>query len=106
MSHSLRSDSSLFVYFFVSSIIVTTGGVLGISLFEWTIIVLSLTVVASAEIFNLVLRDIWRSVGNQPDSSADKPVRMATAGVYVTFVGAGLTILLIFGQRLSAIWGS
>lgn len=106
ISHSLRSDSTLFVYFFVSCIIVTAGGVLGISLTEWTIVVLALSVVASAEIFNLVLRAIWRNIGHQLDSDTGKTIRMATAGVYVTILGACVAISLIFGQRLAAIWGS
>ena len=106
ISHSLRSDSTFFVYFFVSCIVVTTGAILGISLTEWTIIVLALTVVASAEIFNLVLRDICRNLGNPLDSGPGKSMRIATAGVYVTILGACVTIALIFGQRLTAIWGS
>jgi len=106
ISHSLRSDSTLYVYFFVSCVIITAGGVLGISLTQWTIVVLALSVVATAEIFNLVLRDIWRSIGHQLDKGTSKTIRMATAGVYVTILGACVAISLIFGQRLAAIWGS
>ena len=100
-SQGLRSDSTFFVHFFVGTVIVAAGFVLGISLLQWTVVVLALTLVLSAEMFNQVLQAIWKTVGHHLSQEGVNAVRMGTAAVFVTLLGAAVTIVLIFGQRLS-----
>ena len=52
LMHGVRGDSVFFVYFFLTSATIAASVVLGISLLQWTVVILALTVVLSAEMFN------------------------------------------------------
>ena len=101
LSQGFRLDSTFYGHFFVSSIVLAAALVLGISLVSWTILILALTVVLSAEMFNQVLKAIWQTLGHQLGEPAQSVLRMGTAAVFVSILGAVLTIGLILGQRLS-----
>ena len=103
-SLSFRADSTLFVHAFLVCIIVAAGSVLQISLLEWTMIILSLSSVVAAEMFNLALWTLTENLTRQLDQAACQGVRMGTAAVFVTIVGATLIVLLIFSSHLSQIF--
>ena len=99
-----RSDSSFFVHFFTGCIVVTAGMVLGIELIQWTILVPTLTVVLAVEMFHSVLKSILLNIEHHFPKPAQKALRMSTAAVFVTNLGAVITIGLIFGSRLVQIF--
>ena len=105
IKQGFRSDSTLFVHFFLASVILTVGLVLGISLLEWTIVVLSVTLVLSAEMFQHVVKAILGSVGHHFDDRTRKALRIGTAAVFVAMTGATLTVGLIFGRQLMILFG-
>jgi len=100
MTFGLRGDSTFFVHFFVGSIVAAAGLVFGLSLIEWTVIVLGLTVVFSAEMFHQVLKAILGDLGRHLGEPARNSLRIGTAAVFVTMIGAAVVISLIFGNRL------
>ncbi|MCH7685579.1 MAG: diacylglycerol kinase [Planctomycetes bacterium] len=99
-----RSDSSFFVHFFTGCIVVTAGMVLGIELIQWTILVPTMTVVLAAEMFHSVLKSILVDIEHHFPKSTRQAIRMSTAAVFVTNLGAVVTIGLIFGNRLLQIF--
>ena len=106
MTHGVRADSSFFVFFFGGSIVVAGGFVLGLSLMQWTVIVLALTMVLSAEMFNQVVKALLHSIGHHFSRPAQKALRIGTAAVFAAMTGAVLCIALIFGQRLMTMFGN
>lgn len=104
LSQGFRLDSTFYGHFFTGSIVLATAGVLGLSLLEWVAVILSLTLVLSAEMFNQVLKAVWSTVGHHFSEPARQALRMGTGAVFVTILGSVLTIGLIFGQRLTAIF--
>jgi undecaprenol kinase len=100
MSHGLRRDSAFFVHFFLSSVVIVGSVVLGISLVQWTIVILALTLVLSAEMFNQVLKSLISSLGRHLDDSARSALRIGTAAVFVAAAGAMIVIALTLGQAL------
>ncbi|VAX42606.1 hypothetical protein MNBD_PLANCTO02-765 [hydrothermal vent metagenome] len=96
----LRADSTLIIHLFSGVIIVTTAVVLGISLIEWTILILSLTAVLAAEISQHILKTIWDQLGHHFEKSLEKTLRLSTAAVFVVITGATLNIGLLFGRHL------
>lgn len=96
----LRADSTLIVHCFMGLLIVTAGFILGISLLEWTIIVMSLASVLAAEISQHILKTIWNRLGHHFEKSLEKTLRLSTAAVFVVIAGAALNIILIFGKHL------
>ncbi len=96
----LRADSTLIVHCFLGLLIVTSGFILGISLIEWTMIIMSLSSVLAAEISQHILKTIWNRLGHHFEKSLEKTLRLSTAAVFVVIAGAALNIILIFGKHL------
>ncbi len=94
----IRGDSAFFVYFFLSSATIAGCVVLGISLIHWTIVILALTLVLSAEMFNQVLKALLTDFGRPRDDSARAALRMAVAAVFVAITGSVIVIGLTLGQ--------
>jgi undecaprenol kinase len=72
--------------------------VLGISLLQWTIVILALTLVLSAEMFNQVLKALLLGFGRPVDDAARAALRIAVAAVFVAITGSVIVIGLILGQ--------
>jgi len=100
----LRGDGAFFVHFFSASIVISAAFLLGISLVEWMILVLSLTFVLSAEMFRQVLKALLERVGHYFDDSARTALRIASAAVVVAITGASAAIGLIFVRALADVF--
>ena len=100
LTEGFRTDSTLFVHFFIATIVMTAALVLGISLIEWGLLIVSFTMVFSAELFHLVVRAVFRNMGHHFSEPIQTARRIATAGVFMTILGAVAIVLLIFTPRL------
>lgn len=98
LTHGVRGDSIFFVYFFLTSATIAASLVLRISLLQWTVVILALTVVLSAEMFNQSVKSLFVSMGRPADESAKAALRIGSAAVFVTIVGSVLTIGMILGK--------
>lgn len=100
-----RSDSAFFVYFFAGCVVVAAAAVLGLTLWEWIAVVLSLTTVLAAELFHQALRLFFQPTEAEPSLSQLKAQRLASAAVFATLLGAGLAVSLVLGRRVWEILG-
>lgn len=98
LMHGVRGDSVFFVYFFLTSATIAASVVLGISLLQWTVVILALTVVLSAEMFNQSVRSLFAALGHPVDDSIRTALRIGRAAVFVTIAGSTVTIGLILGK--------
>lgn len=101
----IRGGSAFFVHFFAFSIVLATGYVLGLALMQWVGIVLCITLVLAAEMFNQALRTLLAEL--RPEhlpTHKSKALGISTAAVMMTVLGGLIAIGLIFAQRLSQIW--
>jgi diacylglycerol kinase len=98
MMQGVRGDSVFFVYFFLSSVTIAASVVLQITLQQWTILILSLTLVLSAEMFHQVVRSLFAGISDPLDESARAALRIAKAAVFVSITGSVIVIFLILGQ--------
>jgi diacylglycerol kinase len=98
LTHGVRGDSIFFVYFFLSSATIAASVVLGLSLLQWTVVILALTVVLSAEMFNQSVKSLFAALGRPDDESTKAALRIGSAAVFVTIAGSILTIGLILGK--------
>jgi diacylglycerol kinase len=101
----IRNDSAFFVYFFLSSATIAACVVLGISLIQWTVVILALTLVLSAEMFNQVLKALLVGVEHPLDDAARAALRMAVAAVFVAITGSVIVIGLILGEAAVEMFG-
>jgi diacylglycerol kinase len=98
LMHGVRGDSIFFVYFFLSSVTIAASVVLGISLLQWTIVILALTVVLSAEMFNQSVKSLFAALGRPADEATRTAFRIGSAAVFVTIAGSVITIGLTLGK--------
>lgn len=105
MTLGFRGDSSFFVHFFITTVVILTAFVLGLSLMQWVALILALTMVLTAEMFQQVLKTILGSLGHHLSHTARRAENIGTAAVFVTFLGAVVTIGLLFTQRLTELFG-
>jgi len=99
LMHGVRGDSIFFVYFFLTSATVAASLVLVISLLQWAVVILALTVVLAAEMFRQSVRSLLVGTGRAEDESARTALRIGSAAVFVTIAGSVLAIALILGQK-------
>jgi diacylglycerol kinase len=98
LMHGVRGDSIFFVYFFLSSLTIAASLVLRISLLQWTIVILALTVVLSAEMFNQSVKSLFAALGRPADDQTRTALRIGSAAVFVTIAGSVITIGLTLGK--------
>ena len=102
ISRGFRIESSMFAYVFGLSITISAAVILGISLIQWTIVILASASVFAAELFNLALRSMNRA--EETDQKYIEAVNISRAAVFVVIVGAVISTCLIFGQRVNELW--
>ncbi|MGH7200889.1 MAG: diacylglycerol kinase [Planctomycetaceae bacterium] len=103
LTQGFRADSTLFVHFFAGSVLLASALVLGLTAVEWTVLILSMTVVLSAEMFHHVIRIITQTIAPDEENAAHvrRALTTGTAAVVVAILGAALVIGLLFGRRLA-----
>ena len=70
--HGVRGDSIFFVYFFLTSATIAASVVLGIASLQWTVVILALTVVLSAEMFNQSVKSLFAALGRPADDKVKR----------------------------------
>jgi len=100
VTDAFRSDSTLFVHFFLATIVTAAALVFGISQMEWALLIVSFTMVFCAEFFHLAMRAIFRNLSHQYRDTVHAARRIATAGVFCAMAGAGGLVLLVFVPRV------
>lgn len=101
---SLRGDGVFYIHFFSATVVIAAGLILGVSLLEWAVIVLSITMVLSAEMFRQVLKALFARVGHYFDDAGRTALRVAAAAVVVTIAGATLAVGLTFARSIFALF--
>lgn len=100
LTEAFRSESTLFVHAFLATIVTAAALVFGISQIEWALLIISFTMVFSAEFFHLAMRAVFRNLGHQFHEPVQTARRIATAGVFCAMLGAALLVLVIFVPRI------
>ncbi len=102
----VQGQSSFFVHFFVAALVIVAAVVLKIdNPVEWGLLLLCITVVLTAEMFNSALESIVRSITNQVDPRLGSALDIGSAAVLTASIGAAITGTIIFLNRLAMLLG-
>jgi diacylglycerol kinase len=101
----IRGQSSFFVHFFVASVVIVAGFVLQVERWEWSVLVLCITVVLAAEMFNSSLEHFGRAVEGSFNPELGRALDIAAAAVLVTSIGAAIIGAIVFLLRLGPMFG-
>ncbi len=100
ITFGIRLDSTFFIHFFTGSAVIATAMLLGLSATHWAMIVLAMSTVLSAQMFNQVLKSIWNLLGTQLPAESQNMFKAGTAAVCVSIIGSVITIAIIFCSAL------
>ena len=101
----IRGQSSFFVHFFFAAAVVLAAAVLKTTCVEWCLLVLCITIVLGAEMFNSALEWIARAITDQENAELGRALDIGSAAVLVASIGASIVGTIIFGRYLGAMFG-
>lgn len=96
----IRGESSFFAHFFAAAVVLTVGIALQPSRWEWCLLVLCVTIVLSAEMFNSCIERLAKAVDKNHNPTLGEALDIASAAVLIAALGAAAVGLLIFGPPL------
>jgi len=105
LGHGLRTQVNLRIHFLAASAVIIAGLLLQISTVEWAILVVTIMIVMSAELFNTAVEAMTDRVGQEYHPLSKVAKDTAAGAVLVSAIGAVIVGLLIFGPRLLALIG-
>lgn len=100
----VRGESSFLVHFFASAVVILAGFILRVSSTEWCLLIICITGVLAAEMFNTSLERMAKLVDRNYNPSLGEALDVASAAVLITATGAAVTGGIIFLTRLAAIF--
>jgi diacylglycerol kinase (ATP) len=105
ISHSLRTQANLRIHLVAAIAVISAGLLLQISTVEWAILVVTIMIVMSAELFNTAIEAVVDRVGNEPHPLSKIAKDTAAGAVLIGAIGSVIVGLLIFGPRLLVLIG-
>ena len=105
VKQGIRGQSSFFVHFFAAAAVVVAAAVLAVSLVEWCLLLLCITVVLVAEMFNSALESLAKAITDRADPHVGRALNIGSAAVLIAAIGASLVGTIIFGNRLRELSG-
>lgn len=100
VKQGVRGQSSFFVHFFFAAAVIMTAAILGMELTDWCLLLLCITVVLTAEMFNSALEWLAKAVTDQLDPHVGRALNIGSAAVLIAAIGASIVGTIIFGNWL------
>ncbi len=101
----VRGQATFFVHFFAAAAVIAAAAVLRVDLYEWCLLLLCITVVLVAEMFNSALESMAKAITGENDPHIGNSLNIAAAAVLVASIGASIVGAIIFGNRLGILLG-
>lgn len=101
----LRTDATIAIYFFVFSAVIAAAAIVGLSLLEWALIVLTLGAVLASRMFHCLLAALQNLLPADQEQQVRSAMQFGVAAVTVTNLSAFCGTALIILPRLIAMFG-
>ncbi len=102
---AIKSERNLRLDMAVALAVVAAGLYLGLSLTEWSIIVIAIAMVLATEIINTAIENFADRVSPNYDQAVGTAKDLAAGAVLVTAMGAAVVGVLVLGPHLIRILG-
>lgn len=99
----VRGQSSFFVHFFIAALVVAAALALQATRIEWCVLVVCITIVMAAEMFNSSLEHMARAFGDSYDPHIGNALDIGSAAVLTASIGAAVVGCVIFLHRLGVL---
>jgi diacylglycerol kinase len=98
----IRGQNSFYVHFFMVAAVVTAGAALRFEPVEWCVLLLCITVVLTAEMFNSAIESMAKAITEEIHPHLKNSLDIGSAAVLVASIGASIVGCLLFIHRLGA----
>jgi diacylglycerol kinase len=100
IGYAIRTQANVRIHLTITALVIIVGLWLQLNPIEWAILIVMITVVLSAELFNTALEATLDRVSREEHPLAKVGKDVAAGAVFVSAIGAVLVGLLILGPKL------
>jgi diacylglycerol kinase len=97
----VRGQNSFAVHLPVAVAVVVCGFLLRMSLVQWGLLILSITAVLSAELFNSALESMAKAIDRTQNTHLGNALDISSAAVLMSAIGAATVGTMVFACRLA-----
>jgi diacylglycerol kinase len=101
----VRGQSSFFVHFFFAAAVIASAAVLCLGRVDWCLLILCITVVLTAEMFNSAMEAVAKSITDEHDPNIGDFLDIGAAAVLFASIGAAVVGSLVFVHRIVELLG-
>jgi diacylglycerol kinase len=101
----VRGQSSFFVHFFFAAAVIASGVILLVSWIDWCLLLLCITVVMTAEMFNSAMEALAKLITDEYNEHINKFLDIGSGAVLVASIGAALVGAMVFLHRIVELLG-
>ncbi|HEY4758956.1 MAG TPA: diacylglycerol kinase [Thermoguttaceae bacterium] len=105
VKEGIRGQSSFFVHFFIAAAVIVAAVVLKVDLIEWCILLLCITIVLTAEMFNSALESMAKAITGESDPHLGNSLDIGSGAVLLASIGAAVVGTIILLNRLGMMLG-
>lgn len=95
-----RGESSFFVHFFATAMVVVTAATLGADRIDWCLLVLCITLVLTAEMFNSAIERLAKAVDQNYNPHIRDALDIAGGAVLTVACGTAILGVIILGRLI------
>ncbi|MCA9102879.1 MAG: diacylglycerol kinase [Pirellulales bacterium] len=99
----IRGQSSFFVHFFAATLVVAAALALDASRIEWCVLLICITIVMTAEMFNSALEHMARAIGDDYHPALGNALDIGSAAVLTASIGAATVGCVVFIYRIGVL---
>jgi diacylglycerol kinase len=105
LRRAIRTQVSFLVHILAAAVVVVIATLLKCTLTEWGLLLLCITGVLTAEVFNTALERLAKAITTNYDPNIGDALDIASAAVLLAAIGSGIVGLAIFINRLALLLG-
>ena len=95
-----RGQSSFIVHILMAIAVIVAAAILQVSICEWAILLLCITIVFTAEAFNSALERLAKAITDKEDENIASGLDIASGAVLIAAIGAAIVGAIVLGNRL------
>ena len=96
----MRGQSSFAVHVPMAVLVIVAGFALRVTLIEWCLLILAITLVLAAELFNSALESLAKAIDVEHNLHLADGLDIGSAAVLVTALGGAAVGAIVFAYRL------
>ena len=97
---SFRGESSYFIHFFAAAMVVVAAAALGADRVEWCLLLMCITMVLAAEMFNSSIERMAKAVDENYNPHLRDALDIGAGAVLTTSLGAAIIGVVILGRLI------